>query len=105
MALTALKVLQHHGVRVPEDISVAGHDDVPGVAQEYPALTTMRQPFLSIAERALDLLLTQEPQQPTGRHVLMPAELIVRASTGPPPINASEAATPGKNAENKEVDE
>jgi LacI family transcriptional regulator len=97
--------LREQSYRAVLDISVAGHDDVPGVAQEYPALTTMRQPFLSIAERALDLLLTQEPQQPTGRHVLMPAELIVRASTGPPPINASEAATPGKNAENKEVDE
>jgi LacI family transcriptional regulator len=104
IALVALRVLRQKNLRVPEDISVAGHDDLPGAAQEHPALTTMRQPFLDIAERALDLLLAQE-QNPSsnGRHVLMPAQLVVRASTAPPSALAPQEGVPGVHSENKEV--
>lgn len=94
IALTALRVLRQRGLQVPEDMSVAGHDDLPGAAQEHPALTTMRQPFAEIARRALDLLVDQERDiTARGTHLLLPAELVIRASTAPPPLpslNASE---------------
>ncbi|MES2463478.1 MAG: LacI family DNA-binding transcriptional regulator [Armatimonadota bacterium] len=106
IALVALRVLRQKNLRVPEDISVAGHDDLPGVALEHPALTTMRQPFGTIAGHALDLLVSQERDiSARGTQLLLPAELVVRASTAPPLITTSLKATAPLHSENKEVNE
>jgi LacI family transcriptional regulator len=86
IAQWTLMALRRRGIQVPEEVSVAGHDDIPTAALEHPPLTTMRQPFPAIASRALDLLLDQERDiSARGRHILLPAELVVRASTAPPP--------------------
>ena len=51
MAAGALDVLRERGIRVPEEVAVAGFDDAPVATRVEPALTTMRQPFERIARR------------------------------------------------------
>jgi len=57
MALGCLFALRKAGLRVPEDIAVAGFDDVPMARYVNPALTTMRVDIASLGARALQLLL------------------------------------------------
>jgi DNA-binding LacI/PurR family transcriptional regulator len=78
IALGALEALAARGVRVPEDISVTGFDDIPAAAGA--GLTTVRQPLVDKGRQAGRLLL--EPN--TEREVILPLELVVRGSTGPP---------------------
>jgi len=57
MALGALRALAGAGRRVPQDVAVVGFDDVTDAAQYRPALTTVRQDFDALGERALALLI------------------------------------------------
>ena len=87
MAVDAVLALVRLGVRVPNEMAVIGHDDTAPAAQCAPPLTTMRQPFRQIGERAVDVLLSQiEADAPSGCHELFPTELIVRQSTGQPQL-------------------
>jgi DNA-binding LacI/PurR family transcriptional regulator len=70
------------GLDVPGNLSVVGFDNVPGTGPATPALTTIDQPHELKGRTAVQLLL--EPS-PTRRRRLLPIELIVRQSTGPPP--------------------
>jgi LacI family transcriptional regulator len=79
MAIGALAFLRHKGIRVPDEVSVAGFDDIPIVADLSPALTTIRVPMVDIGQRAYALAL--EPAPPNFRTVHLPTELIVREST------------------------
>ncbi|MEU0742244.1 LacI family DNA-binding transcriptional regulator [Streptomyces sp. NPDC006134] len=86
MALGLLHALHEAGRSVPEDVSVVGYDDIPEAAHLLPPLTTVRTDFAEIGTRALRLLLhridgTGEPP-PAGS--LVPADLVVRRSSGPP---------------------
>lgn len=90
-ALRLLNELKHLGLRVPEDMSVVGFDDIPAAAFSRPALTTVRQPAALLGQRAAERLLslieggpTQEEASETRDGELLPAQLIVRASAGPP---------------------
>jgi DNA-binding LacI/PurR family transcriptional regulator len=82
MALGLLRAFHEAGVRVPEDVLVAGFDDVPEAAFYTPPLTTVRQDFAAVGRRSIGLLLDQvahgggEPRQA----VLAP-ELVVRQSS------------------------
>jgi len=58
MAYGVLAAAQEYGLRVPEDLSLIGFDDIPLSAHTRPALTTVRQPFHSIGQRAIELLLS-----------------------------------------------
>src|SRR5947207_1041865 len=58
MAYGALQAAEEYGLRVPEDLSLIGFDDIPLSAHTRPALTTVRQPFHSIGQRAIELLLS-----------------------------------------------
>ncbi|MEU6040035.1 LacI family DNA-binding transcriptional regulator [Actinomadura sp. NPDC047616] len=81
--LTAARKL---GLSVPGDVSVVGFDDLPEAADADPPLTTVRQPLLDkgrLAARALLDLIAGGPA-PAPRTIL-PAELVVRATSGPPP--------------------
>lgn len=69
---------------VPRDVSVVGFDDLPQAADLHPALTTVRLPLEEIGERALRLIVAEEPGG-APRAVPVPATLVVRASTGPAP--------------------
>lgn len=75
------------GLRVPEDLSVIGYDDIAEAADSVPPLTTIHQPATQMAERAFDLLVRLVAAQDTStseQGVLVQPTLAVRASTAPP---------------------
>lgn len=85
MAIGAITVCKQRGLRVPEDISIVGFDDVE-IAEFYdPPLTTIRQPRRDLGRRAMDelLALLDDRQVETGRNITLPHTLVVRGSTGP----------------------
>jgi LacI family transcriptional regulator len=72
------------GVRIPEDLSVVGVDDIPFAEVSHPALTSVAVPMARAGSLSLDLLgraLSGERQTP--RTLRLPTQLVVRASTGP----------------------
>ncbi|AQZ62060.1 Transcriptional regulator, LacI family [[Actinomadura] parvosata subsp. kistnae] len=72
------------GLRIPEDLSVVGFDDLPAVRWMNPPLTTVRQPLTAMAAAATDMLLKLSRGELLPRHrVELGTELIVRESTGP----------------------
>jgi DNA-binding LacI/PurR family transcriptional regulator len=85
LALGILRALHERGLRVPDDISVVGFDDVPEAGYFIPPLTTVRPDFHAVAERALTLLLLQiEAGTPSAElHTLAPA-LVLRSSVARP---------------------
>jgi len=86
MALGVLRALHERGRRVPEDVSVAGFDDIPEAAYFTPPLTTVRQHFDQVGRASLKLLLDQMSSGArSGEQVVVPSELVVRQSTLPGP--------------------
>jgi DNA-binding LacI/PurR family transcriptional regulator len=81
LALGVLAAARELGLSVPGDVSVVGFDDVPGAAWSQPALTTARQPLLEKGEIAGRLLIGEAADE----EVVLPVELVIRESTGPPP--------------------
>jgi DNA-binding LacI/PurR family transcriptional regulator len=84
-ALGILRALHEHGRSVPDDVSVVGYDDIPEAAYLVPPLTTVRQDLGEVGRRGVELLLALVDGGPGQRHVMVAPELIVRASTAPPP--------------------
>lgn len=85
MAMGVLRALADRGVRVPEDCSVVGCDDMPFAAHLVPALTTVRIPFDETGARAAELLLDRMAGATIPRRELLPVRLIERQSVGPAP--------------------
>ncbi|MDO5697204.1 MAG: LacI family DNA-binding transcriptional regulator [Dermatophilus congolensis] len=88
MAAGLLRALHEAGRRVPEDVSVVGFDDL--IAEYlWPPLTTVHQDFTTVGENLLRLLIRQIDGTTAGGSgevaTLVPATLVVRASTGPAP--------------------
>jgi DNA-binding LacI/PurR family transcriptional regulator len=82
MALGLLRALHEAGREAPRDLSVVGFDDIPEAAYFTPPLTTVRQDFAEVGRRCLHLLLGQiESGARAWSRVVVPAELVVRAST------------------------
>lgn len=73
------------GLRVPEDLSVVGFDDVPQASTTTPPLTTVAQPLAELGAAAVDMLLAMLRGEPGPDHVRMTTDLRVRRSTGPAP--------------------
>lgn len=88
MALGLLHALHEAGRSVPGDVSVVGYDDVPEAAHFLPPLTTVRTDFAEIGTRSLRLLLDRidGPGERPRVDTLVPVDLVVRASSGPPPV-------------------
>ena len=82
-AFGAMDAAQNEGLRVPEDISIVGFDDVPLAQHFHPPLTTIRQPVDEIARAATAALLANIDDGTPLASRTFPAELIVRQSTGP----------------------
>ncbi|QAY64936.1 LacI family transcriptional regulator [Xylanimonas allomyrinae] len=85
MAMGLMRAFWEHGLRVPEDVSVVGFDDIEGSAFLVPALTTVRQPFEAVGRAAVRALLDawetpDDPDRPSMAAVIAP-ELVVRGST------------------------
>jgi DNA-binding LacI/PurR family transcriptional regulator len=87
MAIGLLSALRERGLRVPEDVSVVGFDDVPEAGYLYPALTTVRQDFGTLGELIMQkvLIAVEEPDSVT-EDTPIPTHLIVRQSTSPPSV-------------------
>lgn len=83
VALGASAALRERGLRIPEDISVAGFDDLPFSVDAVPALTTVRLPLYEAGARA-GRLATGAEEVPPGGVATIGAELMVRGSTAPP---------------------
>ena len=85
-AVGVMHAIAESGRRAPDDVSVIGFDDLPLAAHTTPPLTTIHQPAFEIAQRATQLLLELAGgrEVPQRLHLLEP-ELVVRASTAPPP--------------------
>jgi DNA-binding LacI/PurR family transcriptional regulator len=85
MALGFLHACRDAGLEVPDDVSVVGFDDTPESAHFAPALTTVRQDFVEIGNRAIALLLAELDGDTSLAHDPISPELVVRTSTGPVP--------------------
>ncbi|HRF98159.1 MAG TPA: substrate-binding domain-containing protein, partial [Aggregatilineales bacterium] len=84
MALGAIAALNELGLRVPEDVSVVGFDDIPESGYFLPALTTVHQDFMALGQQCVEYLvsLITNPDTPVHQRVLYP-KLVVRSSTAP----------------------
>ncbi|MET9503400.1 LacI family DNA-binding transcriptional regulator [Streptomyces sp. NPDC006622] len=93
MAIGLIRALAEAGRRVPEDISVVGFDDVPVAAYVTPPLTTVRQPFDTVAQEGLKRLVhaVENPAADPLPSSDPPVDLVVRASTAPPPDRTTPA--------------
>ena len=80
------RVLRRRGLRLPDDVSLVGFDDIPWMEMVEPPLTAVSQPTLELGRRAARLLLRRldDPGREPSVELLQPS-LIVRGSTGPPP--------------------
>ncbi|MFJ1761230.1 LacI family DNA-binding transcriptional regulator [Amycolatopsis sp. NPDC088138] len=86
MALGLLRALHEAGRSVPGEVSVVGFDDMDESAHFWPPLTTIRQSFEAVGRHAVAALLAEiAADVEAGAPVTVPTELVVRASTAPPP--------------------
>ena len=79
-AIELMRFLLRKGVKVPEEISIVGFDDIPLAAQIYPGLTTISQNIPLRGKMAVEMLQDQIEDNATGGSVLLPAQLIARES-------------------------
>jgi len=87
-AIGAIRAIQEQGLRVPQDISVLGFDDIPGAAFHSPSLTTVRQPLKRMGEVAAQSLLDRiEGKKEYPSEIAIEPELVIRESTADAPIS------------------
>ena len=92
MALGALNRIHEMGLRIPDDVSIIGFDDVPWASLLRPALSNVSQPTYELGRTAVQLLLQrlEDPQRPVA-HVVLKTKLILRDSVAPLPVTGSVA--------------
>jgi LacI family xylobiose transport system transcriptional regulator len=92
-ALGVYEAARPRGVRVPEDLSVVGYDDLRFARWVGPPLTTIRQPLGEMAETAARMLIrmSEDPDAPLNQRFDLATSLVVRASTAPPARRADGA--------------
>jgi len=84
-AIGAIRAFRDHGLRVPEDISVVGFDDIQSAAFHNPSLTTIGQPLHKMGTIAARVLLQRvRGQDSIPQMVSVLPELVIRESTCPP---------------------
>jgi LacI family transcriptional regulator len=111
-ATGCLEALAEIGLRVPDDVSVAGFDDTLVARVSSPQLTTVRQPLAEMGARAVELLLARVDRcrvasRAVARSIVYPVKLIPRASVGPPPtakrVVPAQRQPIGDHGENRQV--
>lgn len=83
-ALATMEVAAELGIRVPEELSVVGFDNIPDSMLASPPLTTVEQPIREMGHRAVQLLVHHIREEDLDeRHICLPTRLVVRGSTAP----------------------
>jgi DNA-binding LacI/PurR family transcriptional regulator len=83
-AFGAIDCLRRHSLRVPEEVSVTGYDDIYFAAYASPPLTTVRLPWYEMSAAAVELVVGAiEGTRPFPGGQVLPVELRLRGSTGP----------------------
>ncbi|HTF45357.1 MAG TPA: substrate-binding domain-containing protein, partial [Terriglobales bacterium] len=101
-AIGAIRALHEFGLRVPEDVSVVGFDDIESAAYQNPGLTTVRQPLRRMGQLAAETVLQRIAASPENAaagttRITIEAALIVRGTTSaisPRPVAAEKAIAP-----------
>jgi DNA-binding LacI/PurR family transcriptional regulator len=90
MALGVMRALHELGRRIPEDVSVVGFDDMEAAHSFWPPLTTVRQDFAEVGRLSIRELLRKidRVESEGSDRIVVPTRLVVRASTGSPPLSA-----------------
>ena len=83
MAIGALTAARTAGIRVPDDLSLAGFDDIPVVRDLTPALTTVSLPLEELGEHAMKLAI-RDDRGKRSKVVRVHGKVVLRTSTGPP---------------------
>ena len=79
MALGAIKALRSSGIRIPEDVSIIGYDDIPSSA--LAELTTVRQPFMEMGKSAIMQLYAAIADAHTPKKTtVLPSSIVIRSS-------------------------
>ena len=81
MAVGGIRCITDNGMKVPDDVSVIGFDDIPIASMFIPSLTTTRQPTADIGMKAMEKLLKLIGGEKEELHSVFPTELILRNST------------------------
>jgi DNA-binding LacI/PurR family transcriptional regulator len=84
VAFGAIGAIRARRLRVPDDMSIVGFDDIPLAGLFDPPLTTIRLPAYELGHAAGIALLDRISHASVPARTLLPTELVVRASTGPP---------------------
>jgi DNA-binding LacI/PurR family transcriptional regulator len=82
LGIAVIEEARRRGLRVPEDLSVVGYDDVPEAAAAEPPLTTIAQPMVEKGRLAAQMIFDHGPP----RKEVLPVRLVVRGSTGRAPV-------------------
>lgn len=83
MAIGAIHALREKGIRVPEDVAVAGFDDIKFSAVMNPSLTTMAQPLHEMGRKAMEVLYQlMDGQTPADQPIYIESEFKIRESCG-----------------------
>jgi DNA-binding LacI/PurR family transcriptional regulator len=87
MAIGVIWAARELGLRVPDDLSIVGFDDLDVAPHSNPPLTTVHQPIRQKGEEAVRLLLRMiaNPDASRPEHKTLETRLIIRGSTGPVP--------------------
>jgi DNA-binding LacI/PurR family transcriptional regulator len=94
MAIAAMDACVDAGLRIPEDVSITGFDDIPSAQRQRLPLTTVRQPTVELARRAVQLLLGILKGDPAPEEERHPTQIVIRRSCGCFSETALRAAEP-----------
>lgn len=83
-ALGALRVLHDHGIKVPEELSLVGFDDLAIASYTSPLLTTVSQPKQQMGRMAMEIMIKLLSRTDCKTNIKVEGKLIVRESTAPP---------------------
>jgi len=87
MAIGAIRCLRDHNLHVPNQVEVAGFDDIPMASYYSPSITTVRQPISEMGKKATRLLIKEIKGEPIkNRKIILPYQLILRESTLKTPV-------------------
>jgi len=88
-AVGALRAIRVHGLRIPQDVSVVGFDDLAIASYTEPPLTTVRQPKQQMGRMAVEILCNLLSGAQEQTQIKVPGELIIRESTSAPPVSST----------------